>query len=191
MSMEARIEALASAVGADIRSLQVQISQLERPVMGGSLADYHVWALAAHPAVTRAWVTEHEQGVGSVVVRPVCDNEATPIPAQDVLDAVAAYIDVRRQVGLSALYVLPPVAAAVQYQIRLTPDSGTVRTAVEAELRELHRQQAAPGAPLSINHIQTAIGTAAGGTGHELLAPLADLVHGTGVMPTFGGITWL
>lgn len=167
------------------------LGRLRNPPMGGALADYRAWALAAHPAVTRVWVTEQEQGAGSVIVRLVCDNEATPIPAQEVLDAVAAYIDGRRQAGRKSVYVLPPVAVAVNYQIRLKPDGAAIRAAVEAELRGLHRREAAPGKPLLVTHVREAISIAAGEVDHELLAPLTDLEHGTGLMPTFGGVSWL
>jgi uncharacterized phage protein gp47/JayE len=164
------------------------LDRLRNPPQGGSLSDYATWAKAAHASVTRLWVTEHEQGTGSVIIRVVCDNEATPIPSAAVLDAVDAYVAVRRQAGRKSVYVLAPVASAVQYQIRLKPDSSAVRTAVEAELRDLHRRDAAPGAALLISHIREAVSIAVGEHDHELVAPMADLLHGTGVMPTFGGI---
>lgn len=167
------------------------LSRLRNPPQGGSRADYATWALAAHPSVTRVWVTEQEQGAGSVTVRLVSDNEATPIPNSEVLDAVAAYIDERRQAGRVSVYVLPPVGEAVPYQIRLMPDSSNIRAAVEAELRDLHRREAAPGATLLISHIREAISIASGEVDHELQAPLADLPHGTGIMPLFGDITWV
>lgn len=167
------------------------LNRLRNPPKGGSLDDYATWALAAHPSVTRVWVTEYEQGAGSVIVRVVCDNEATPIPSQEVLDAVAAYIGERRQAGRKSVYVLPPVGDPVHYQIRLKPDSSAIRAAVEAELRDLHRREAAPGAALLISHIREAVSIAVGEIDHELIAPLADLAYGTGVMPIFGDIAWL
>jgi len=166
------------------------LSRLRNPPKGGSRADYATWALEAHPSVTRVWVTEHEQGAGSVTVRLVCDNEATPIPSTEVVDAVALYIGERRQAGRLSVYVLPPVGEEVLYQIHLIPDSSVIRAAVEAELLDLHRREAAPGATLLISHIREAISIAAGEVDHELLVPLADLPHDTGVMPLFGGITW-
>lgn len=181
--------------GADAESLDSLrarvLNRLRNPPRGGSLADYRTWALAAHPAVTRAWVTEYEQGAGSVTVRLACDNEATPIPSLDVLAAVAAYIDQRRQAGRKSVYVLPPVAAAVLYRIRLKPDTAAIRLAVEAELRDLHRRTSAPGSTLLLSHVREAISIAAGEFDHELLAPQTDLANGTGVMPIFGGIEWL
>lgn len=167
------------------------LNRLRNPPQGGALRDYATWALESHPSVTRAWITEHEQGAGSVIVRLVCDNEETPIPDAEVLAAADLYIGERRQAGRKSVYVLPPVAGPVQYQIRLKPDSTAIRAAVEAELRDLHRREAAPGSTLLISHIREAISIAAGEVDHELVAPVADLEHGVGIMPTFGGITWL
>lgn len=176
----------------DIDGLRARVlERLRKPPMGGSLSDYARWAKEAHPSVTRVWVTEHEQGAGSVTVRVACDNEATPIPSAEVLDAVAAYIGERRPAGRKSVYVVAQMAELVQYQIQLSPDSTAVRAAVEAELRDLHRREAEPGGTLLISHIREAISIAGGEHDHVLQAPTADLTHGPGTMPVFGGVTWL
>lgn len=180
--------------GADQEDLAGLRDRLHRrmaePPQGGTLADYETWALESHTAITRAWATEHEQGTGSVVVRVVCDNQDSPIPGAEVLEAADAYIGARRPAGRRSVYVLPPVEAPVQYQIRAVPNTPQVRAAIEAELRDLHRREAAPGATLLLSHIREAVSLASGETDNEVLYPPADLLHGTGQMPTFGGITW-
>lgn len=164
--------------------------RMAEPPQGGSLADYETWALESHTAITRAWATEHEQGAGSVVVRVVCDNQGSPIPSADVLEACDAYIGERRPAGRRSVYVLPPVAVPVQYQIQAVPNTAPVRAAIEAELRDLHRREAAPGATLPLSHIREAVSIAPGETDNQVLQPTADLIHGVGEMATFGGITW-
>ncbi|WP_137971857.1 baseplate J/gp47 family protein [Pseudomonas sp. F(2018)] len=182
------------AGGADTEQLQGLLARVQdrmrNPPKAGHLDDYVTWAKAAHPSVTRAWSTEHEQGVGSVTVRIVCDNEVTPIPTAPVLEAAAAYIDNRRPAGRRSVYVLPPVAEPITYDIRLSPDSAAIRAAVEAELRDLHRREAVPGGTLLLTHIREAISTAPGEHDHQLLAPVANVVTTTGKLAVFGGITW-
>ena len=78
----------------------------------------------------------------------------------------------------------------VQYQIRAVPNTLQVRVAIEAELRDLHRREAAPGATLLLSHIREAVSLASGETDNAVLFPITDLLHSTGQMPTFGGITW-
>src|SRR5690606_30685710 len=50
------------------------LARLRLPPMGGRPSDYVAWARAAHPAVTRVWVTSEYEG--HVYVRFVTDNEA-------------------------------------------------------------------------------------------------------------------
>ena len=189
-----RAALLSASGGADqeaLDGLRAQVKRrLSRPPQGGSLLDYETWAKEAHPAVTRAWATEHEQGVGSVIVRVVCDNAESPIPTVEVLEAVAAYISLRRPAGRRSVYILPPVELEVVYQIRLKPDGLAARGAVETELRDLHRREGTPGGRLLISHIREAISTAPGEDDHELIYPAADLVPAVGELPLFGGVSW-
>lgn len=167
------------------------LHRMAEPPQGGSLPDYETWALASHKAITRAWATEHEQGSGSVVVRIVCDNQESPIPSAEVLAICAAYIAQRRPAGRRAVYVLPPVAAPVNYQIHLVPDTALVRAAAEAELRDLHRRESRPAGTLKISHIREAVSIAAGETDNSVEAPIANVVAAPGHMLTFGGIEWI
>lgn len=176
----------------DLDDLRAQVMRrMSAPPQGGNLADYVTWALASHPSITRAWATEHEQGAGSVVVRMVCDNNADPIPSQSVLEACRAYIDVRRTAGRKSVYVLPPVAVPIPYQIRVVPNNAQVRAAVEAELRDLHRRDAVPGGGLLLSRIREAVSIAAGESDNTVLYPLQDPSAMTGQLLTVGEIAWV
>lgn len=175
----------------DLDNLRAQVfRRMSEPPQGGNLADYVTWALESHPSITRAWATEHEQGSGSVVVRIVCDNNADPIPSETVLEACRAYIDARRTAGRKSVYVLPPVAEPIPYQIRLVPNNPQVRAAVEAELRDLHRRDAVPGGGLLLSRIREAVSIAAGESDNTVLHPTQDPVATTGKLLTVGGIEW-
>lgn len=180
--------------GADLEALEGLRARVHRrmaePPQGGSLTDYETWALESHPAITRAWATEHEQGSGSVIVRIVCDNQDDPIPSAEVLTVCAAYIAERRPAGRRSVYVLPPVAEPLQYQIRAMPNTVQVQAAIEAELRDLHRREATPGGSLLLSHIREAVSIANGERDNSVLYPTDDVLLTTGQMSTFGGITW-
>lgn len=188
-------QALASEIsgGADIESpdsLRARlIARVRTPPDGGSATDYVQWALEV-PGVTRAWVAPLEQGAGTVVVRFVRDNDATPIPDAAEVAAVQAYINPLRPVTAD-VYVVAPVADALNFQITLTPATVAVKAAVELELRDLLLREAAPGVTLLVSHIREAISTAAGETDHVLVSPAANVVPAIGHMPVFGSITWV
>lgn len=182
------------AGGADVETLDALrsrvLARLRLPPMGGSAADYVTWALEAHPAVTRAWVTPLEQGPNTVVVRVVCDNEIDLIPTQAVLDAALAYINIKRPVT-AEVFAVAPVAVPLDFEIHLTPDSTALRERVTGALQDLLRREAEPGGTVLRTHIAEAISTAVGETDHVLQSPATNVAHTAGEMAVFGSITWL
>lgn len=183
----------ALAGGADLEDVEAWrariLARIRKPAQGGAMHDYEAWALAV-PGVTRAWVFPGEQGDGTVVVRFVRDDDASMIPDAGEVATVQAAIDAVRPVT-AAVYVVAPVATAQDYSIQLLPDTPAIRVAVEAELLELYRRDAAPGASMLISHEREAISSAAGETDYVMTVPAANQVHTTGQLPTLGVITWL
>lgn len=172
--------------------LRVRVNRrMSDPPQGGSLKDYATWALDSHQDITRAWVTEHELGSGSVVVRIACDNLADPIPSAAVLADATSYIAERRPAGRRSVSVLAPLALPVAYQVRAVPNTASVKAAIEAELRDLHRRASAPGVVFLLSQVREAVSIANGESDNSVTAPAADVAPGTGQMPTFGSITWL
>ncbi len=166
------------------------IARVQTPPDGGSTTDYKIWALEV-AGVTRAWVAPLELGAGTVTVRFVRDNDAGGlIPDAAEIATVKAYLDTKRP-ATAELYVVAPVAAAVNFTITLTPSTAAVKAAIEAELRDLLLREAAPGVTLLLSHIREAISLAAGETDHVLTVPVANITPAVGTMPTFGAITWL
>ncbi|WP_035383995.1 baseplate J/gp47 family protein [Ferriphaselus sp. R-1] len=104
----------------------------------GKPKDYRHWAKSAHPSVTGALVQLHTLGVGTVVVRPVCNGLADRLPTQAVLNAVAAYFD--PVVPATADWrVVSPTAHPVTLSIHLLPavDTAQNRAAISASLNDL------------------------------------------------------
>lgn len=192
VSTAALVAAPGLTQGADAESdaaLRVRLlARIQQPPMGGSASDYVAWALQV-PGVTRAWVYPLENGVGTVVVRFVRDNDLDFIPDSGAVTAVQDYIDERRPVT-AQVTVEAPVAVPMALTIALTPDTTAVRNAVTAELQDLLRRDAKPGGTILISRIREAISVSAGETNHVLSAPTGDVLHDPGEMPTLGTITW-
>lgn len=179
--------------GADIEAdddLRARLlARIQQPPHGGASYDYVAWALEV-PGVTRAWVYPAELGLGTVTVRFVRDDDASPIPDAGEVTAVQEYIDSVRPVTADVT-VVAPIAVPLNFTIDLTPDTAAIRAAVEAELRDLLLREAEPGATILLSHIREAVSLASGENDHILTVPAANVTHAVGEMATFGTITWL
>lgn len=178
--------------GADVESddsLRARfIARIQAPPHGGAAHDYIAWAKEV-AGVTRAWCYPQELGPGTVTVRFVRDDDASPIPDAAEVLAVQEHIDALRPVT-AAVTVVAPIAVPLDCTIAIVPDTSAIRAAVEAELRDLLRREAEPGATILLSHIREAISLATGENDHVLTVPAADVTHTTGQMATFGAITW-
>lgn len=166
------------------------INRIQQPPHGGSANDYITWALEV-PGVTRAWVYPGELGAGSVTIRFMRDNDDNPIPDAGEVATVQEYIDARRPVTVKQCVVVAPIPEALDFSIKVVPNTAAVRDAVTAELADLIRREAVPGGTLLRSHINEAISLAQGETDHTLDQPAADVVKATGHIVTMGTITWL
>jgi uncharacterized phage protein gp47/JayE len=183
----------AMAGGADVESIEAWrariLARIRKPPQGGADYDYEAWTLEV-PGVTRVWVNPGEQGPGTVVVRFVRDDDASPIPDATEVAAVQAHLDALRPTT-AACYVVAPIAVLQNYTIGLTPNSAAVKAAVEAELKSLYRNEAAPGCTMLLSHEREAVSAAAGETDNVITVPAANQVYATGQLPMLGAITWL
>lgn len=173
-----------------LESLRARVIRSYRVIPhGGSADDYETWALEV-PGVTRAWCRGKYVGPGTVGLFVMRDGDANPVPTPAQLLEVKTHIDPLRPVT-AELYVLAPTTVPVVYRIRLTPDTTAVRSAVQAQLVDLHNREAGLGETLLITHIAEAISGATGETDHQLVAPVANVTAETNQLLTFGGIQWL
>ncbi len=180
------------AGGADIESidsLRARLQErLEEVPQGGSASDYVRWALEV-AGVTRAWAFPLEGGAGTVTVRFVRDNDVSIIPDAGEVAAVQAYIEEVRPTG-AALTVAAPTAVAFNFTVALTPNTVAVQQAVLAELTDLLRREAYPGATLLLSHIREAISIAAGENNHVLTVPAANVTYTNSQIGIMGTPTW-
>lgn len=168
--------------------------RLRKPPAGGRNADYEGWAEAV-AGVTRAWVFPLENGKGTVVVRVVNDLAVPVFPVDSALiTAAQTYIDTQRPITANVT-VLAPTQLNVLFTVHIVPDNSDTRAAVAAQLSDLFIREAEPGdgagrGTILLSQIRTAIGVAAGVTDYTLSVPSADVVPGTGQLPTAGTITY-
>lgn len=164
------------------------------PPSGGGDSDYEAAALAV-AGVTRAWIRRHEDGLGTVKIYFVQDNETPIFPAAPKIAEVQTAV-----VAIRPTTAEPtadgPVDLPITFNILLDNDTTAIRAAVTAELIDLFARDAEPGDGVSLGTIllssmRTAIGNTADGD-YTLVAPVADVVPATGELATVvEPITWV
>lgn len=163
--------------------------RIRKPPLGGAQHDYEAWAREV-AGVTRVWVYPLLMGAGSVGVFFVRDGDASIFPDVAAVAAVAAHIEPLRPVT-AKVFVMAPAPLPVNITLRVAPDTSAVRAAVAAELADLFRREAAPGATLLLTHLGEAVSLASGEVTHLITAPTTDVVAGPGQIPALGNITWI
>jgi uncharacterized phage protein gp47/JayE len=190
------VEAPGLTGGADVESIEALrvrvLSRMRSPPRGGAEDDYKLWAMEAHPDVTRAWVSGQEMSANSVTVRIVTDDApGGMIPSSAVLEAVEDYINSPGRRPVTAeLYVAAPIAVPMNPEIAISPTTQAVKDAVTAELQDLLKREAEPGGTILLSRINEAISNAAGESDHDLISPVANVTHTTGQIAVLGSITW-
>lgn len=182
--------------GADIEPIERLRARLlghrRQPPMGGNNYDYQTWAKEAHPSVTKAWVSAHESGIGSVVVRFVCEDLTNPIPTAPVVITVSDYVNSKKPAGLRSLLVAAPAAVPLNLVFTsLSANTPEVHAAIEAEVTDLFRREYTPGGPTTIplTHVREAISRASGENDH-VITLTTNLTYTIGQYPTWGVPTW-
>ncbi|QKV20234.1 baseplate J/gp47 family protein [Oricola thermophila] len=188
--------------GADTESIEaLRARALKRkasPPQGGALADYEAWALEV-PGVVSAWAANYSGGFGHIGAWVLFAGRENGIPTDADLAAVEAHIADKRLVR-ARFSAAAPIAKPVDMDIRLTPDSVAMRSAVSAALAEFFDATRSdtrlrPGLPddpftLSRSWISETISTVAGEASHVLASPADDIVFQPGELPVLGEITW-
>lgn len=169
------------------------LQRLRTPPTGGSDQDYIAWALSI-AGVTRAWVFRHENGLGTVTVRFVRDNDVPIFPDAGEVTTVQDYIDTQRPTT-AEVTVEAPTQLDVDFDIQLDPDTVALRAEVEASLEELLQREGEPGDGLGrgtilLSQVRTAIGVAIGDGDYTLTDPVADVVPALGELAVVGTVTF-
>ena len=168
--------------------------RLQEPPTGGSDQDYEAWALAV-AGVTRAWIFRHEDGLGTVTVRFVRDDDGSIFPDAGEVTTVQTALDAERPTT-AEVTAAAPVDLPVAFTIAITPNDAATQAAVNAELEDMFFRVAEPGdgaglGTVKLIDIQNAIFIAEGLTDYTLTVPAADVVPILGELATRGAMTWL
>jgi len=166
------------------------VEALQLPPMGGSLADYSVWAKEI-AEVTRVWAVGAQFGLGSVGVAFVTDDAATgPIPIAGKVSEVQDHLDVEKPVT-ALVTAFAPTALDLDPEIQLIgTDTPEIRTAIQTALDDLVRTIGGPSITIPLSKISEAISNANGEEDHLLISPVADVTTTATQVHQVGTITF-
>lgn len=167
--------------------------KVQSPPHGGALHDYIKWAKEV-PGVTRVWPLANWLGAGTVGVFFVRDNDVSPIPSPQEVEAVQAKLDAERPVT-AAVTVIAPEAAPQDMTIAIKPNSIAVQQAITAELTDLFLRSAevedgTGSGVVLISHIREAVSIASGENDNDVIVPSANISPTLGKIATLGTITF-
>jgi uncharacterized phage protein gp47/JayE len=167
------------------------LQRVQGPAHGGNNDDYVGWALEV-PGVTRAWVYGGLDGVDTVQVFFVRDDDVSIIPDAGEVATVAAHINApgRKPVAASVGYYAP-TPKVVNFTIAAVPNTADVKAAIQLELKDVIRREGTLGGTIVKSHFTEAASLAAGETDHTMTVPAGSIVCASNEIPTFGVITWL
>lgn len=160
-----------------------------RGARSGKPDDYRYWARTAHPSVTTALVQPHLLGIGTVVVRPICNSLANRLPTQAVLDAVAGYL-----YGIAPATadwrVAAPQVQAVAVSLHLLPgfDTAGNRAAIAAAINAAVLAEVSETSLLAVAEIDAAIATVT--SQYNRIAPVVDTPVDAGAVLVLDPIVW-
>lgn len=172
------------------------------PPHGGIKEDYELWCLQYSGNITRAWAIPEYQGIGTIGLAFVKDNDATSIfPSEAERNAVRndliSHLDpaIGKYVGIPVtaepgFFVIALSPYSVNLTIQLYPNNSSVRSAVTAKVEELIKQESAPGGTIPISKFYEAVTSAAGEEKCRIISPVDDVAVSTQQLHVMGTITF-
>lgn len=162
---------------------------VSRGARSGKPDDYRAWAKRAHPSVTTALVQLHTLGIGTVVVRPICNSLANRLPTAAVIQAVEDMLAIYAP-ATADWRVTEPLVHNVASTIDLLAgfDTAPNRTDITSAINTTILAETSETAVLAMAEVDASIATVT--TQYTRIAPVADIAVAAGEVLVFAGITW-
>ena len=168
---------------------------------GGIEIDYENWSLEYSGSITRAWAIPEYQGIGTIGLAFVMDNEDNIFPNESTRDALRAYIvshydsAIGKYVGIpvtanSGFFIIALTPYTIDMTIQVYPNTSAVRTAITTKIDELIQQSGEPGGSIAISQFYEAITAAVGEIKSRIITPTDDVSVSTAQLHYPGTITF-
>lgn len=177
--------------GADLESdedLRLRIlNRIQQPPHGGSKNDYVQWGLEVE-GVSKVFVLPQlDLGVVRLAFLREYDEQIFPDEAER--ERFKQHIENVRPVT-ARVVVVPLQPQAVDFHIELSPNTPSIRSAAEQNLKAFFKSQAEPLKTIHLSQIQEVISLSLGEHHHRLLSPSTDQTAGETAILQVGTISW-
>ena len=172
------------------------------PPHGGADFDFKAQVLEYSADITRSWCIPEYQGLGTVGITFVLDEQVgSIIPNSTLVSAVREYLVSHTDVVTSktvgvyvtaepGMFVFAPEPLAVDFTIQVSPNTSLVQTAITTELDAFIRREGGPAQTLYRSRISEAISIAVDEAEHILVAPASDITASTTQVQVLGTVTY-
>lgn len=147
----------------------------------GKPMDYVAWAKAAHPSVNGALIQPHLLGIGTVIVRPICNSLPNRQPSAEVISAIEAKFNEFAPATADWRVTAPlvhPVTIAIDLAAQV--DTTTSRQVITELLVALMLSKLNDNAELWLTEIDAAILSVT--NAYTRIAPTANLTADAGAV---------
>lgn len=170
------------------------------PPHGGTENDYIVSA-KEYSGVTRAWTIPEYQGIGTIGLVFVRDDESDIFPDETVRNAVRAYMlshtdpITGKTVGIPVtaepgFFIIAAEAKTVDLTIQIYPNNSAVQAAVTTKIEEMIIQYGGPAETIYLSQLYEAITSASGEVKSRIIYPASDIAAAVDEVHVLGTITW-
>ena len=165
------------------------LDDIRSPVEYGTEGDYKTWALASDPAVTRAKVLPHVDGLGSVTVL-VMGSDVNSELSNVTLDRVKDYLNEKRPIA-TKVEVGRIAVQKINLEIgNLIPNTPEVQEAVKDALRFYIDRLPESTEVLYVSNLIATIANVSVEVSHTLLAPKDNIHLLPTQVPVLGTVTF-
>jgi uncharacterized phage protein gp47/JayE len=169
-----------------------------KPPMGGSDADYVVWATEIN-GVDGVWVSPQAMGLNTVTVRIASyDQNGWPVPTENIRQGVATHIDGHineitgqwegRPSGAQVFVVVIDDKLVDLDFSTLIPSDAKTLNAIASNVQSLFRRSGEPNQQIRESWLRAAISAAVGEDYHTLASPIEGISLGVNELPVLNTI---
>jgi len=170
------------------------------PPHGGNANDYETWALE-FSGVTRAWSIPEYNGIGTIGLVTIKDNESDIFPNESEREEIRVYIVshtdsfIGKEVGIPVtaepgFFIINAQALTMNFNLNIYPNTTAIQSSIDSKLSDLIIQSGGPEQNISISQMYESIMSAEGIIRATITSPTDDTTANVNEVHVLGTTTY-